>query len=104
MNKYKNPFIKLLKWRDNYYCFDVNRNQLLKIPHSTFQELQKVQKGIGSNESTEVASLINLGFLSEKRVKVIEHPQTADVDYLLNNKLSQITLQIMLNDLIQTNI
>lgn len=94
MNKYKNPFIKLLKWRDHYYCFDVNRNQLLKIPYSTFQELQKVQKGIESNESTEVASLTNLGFLSEKRVKVIEHPQTADVDYLLNNKLSQITLQI----------
>lgn len=90
------PYIHLLKTINSGYFYDVNKNEIVSISEECYQILDNGLKhdGILGNESSEIISLINKGYLSDKRVKKIEHPETENVEYYLDRKLGQLILQV----------
>ena len=90
----KKPFIQLFQWHKRYYFFDVNKNQLLKISKSLYDELQAEQNGIEEGHSEAYKELKEIGFLSNKKIQVFEHPQTSEIEELVNHELRQLTLQV----------
>lgn len=88
------PFIKLLKWHKFCYFFDVNKNQMLKVTADLYQELEREQNGIMEEHSREYEELREMGFLSANKVLDVYNPMADQVEELLANEVSQLTLQI----------
>lgn len=87
----REPFIHLMKSPYACYVYDVNTNVILRVKEEVFNHL----KGTTDiNSIQEIESLKSKGFLSDNRPEVMEHPQTENLEYLLSNKLSKITLQV----------
>ena len=98
----KKPFIKLIKTPYGFYIFDVNTNSILKIDEGVYEYLIKLQTNNQNQETNNVSmevlnkikKLKYKGFLSAKRPKRMEHPQTKYLKYQLSNKIGKITLQV----------
>lgn len=95
------PFIHLFKTPYAYYIYDVNTNSILRTGEAIFQYLFKEQKNLLKEDelySSEVFKAIDDlkedGFLSSNRPSEIIHPQNEYLEYLLDYKLSKMTLQI----------
>lgn len=95
------PFIHLFKTPYECYLYDVNTNSILRIREEVFQHLFKEQKSLHKDGETvseeileEIDKLKMEGFLSSNRPREIIHPQNDYLEYLLENKLTKMTLQI----------
>lgn len=99
----KIPFIHMLKTPLNYYLFDVNTNQLIKVGEKLYNYLLSIEMG---NESTshvdieiekDIKLLSEKGFLSTYRIQQIKHSHSDLLEYHLNDNIEQITLQVTQN-------
>lgn len=95
------PFIHLFKTPYGCYIYDVNTDSILRTGEAIFQYLFKEQKNLLKEDehySGEVFRTIDLlkkeGFLSSNRPREMIHPQDEYLEYLLDCRLSKMTLQI----------
>ncbi len=97
------PFIHLFKTIYGYYFFDVNKSSVIKVNQKVYEYLQELQKSNCELSETnkkddsvieQINKLKQGGFLSDRRIKKIKHPDEEVIEYILPYKLSQITLQV----------
>lgn len=107
------PFIHLLKTVRGYYCFDVNKNEVIGLDKDVYTYLaslsrpkrledinqEKVSEEMEASKETleKVAFLKSKGYLSSKHVSRIEHCYTKDLPYYLGRRVSKMTLQVTQN-------
>lgn len=88
-------FIHVFCTPTGHYLYDVNSDDILKIPYDVFSFL-RAQDDVKPTEG--VCQYLDMlkakGFLKSKRVEKSEHGMTEIMPYALNNKLSQLVLQI----------
>lgn len=94
------PFVHLMKTPLNNYAYDVNTNAFITLSDETYTYLEELLYGddptLPAPPSVE-KSLEHLraqGFFSSKRPKKIEHPQSAFLEYHLNENIQHMTLQV----------
>ncbi len=99
--KNNKPFIHLFRTFHSYYVYDVNTDSIVKISKDLYEYLHKVctEDSVldfedAAENNSAISNLIKAGFLSSNRLEEIIHPQTDIVEYILNNKLSMLTLQV----------
>lgn len=88
------PFIKLIRSPRAYYFFDVNKNQIVRIPEGTYHNLEQILNGESVQEDGTVRRLREMGYLSDFHVKEMEHPLTESLPELLGSKMKSLVLQI----------
>ena len=89
------PFIKLLHTINAGYFYDVNRNQIVDISEESYQYLENLlaDQAVGE-EPEEITCLRKAGYLSDHRVKKIEHQDSFYLAPLLERRVYSITLQL----------
>ena len=98
----KKPFIYLFQATGNYYFYDVNKNQIVKINNILYKYLSEWQfygenyldNKEMSNEKKTINQLMEMGFLSSKHSEYIEHPLTKYCKDYLSSYVSSLLLQI----------
>ena len=66
----KIPFIKLIQSLYYYYFFDVNKNQLLRIPEAAYRNLEQwLQSGVEPIGDSTINRLIKMGYLSSNKAE-----------------------------------
>lgn len=93
------PFIHLFETPRNYYFYDVNRNENVRVEKELYDYLKKLMYDhdnfvMDDKIEREVSRLKEEGYLSDNRVKEIEHPATGMLDYYLKRKLGLLTIQL----------
>ncbi len=94
------PFIKLFSSPWNKYFYDVGRNEIVSISKELYNNLSLMQAGdvlwreMLSHPSEELSSLIEEGYLSDKRPSIIRHPYSDIFTYFLERKIDMLTLQV----------
>ncbi len=88
------PFIKLVQSPHAYYFFDVNQNQVVRIPEQTYHILEEMLSGKDTKEDENIRRLKRIGFLSDRKVCEIRHPDTDMLQDILGTKLNSLVLQI----------
>lgn len=96
------PFVHLFKSYNNNYIFDVNTNTVIKISEACYNHLDKLINALPSEEYSyidenvqkELVQLSSNGYLKEKRLKNISAQYIDSLDYMLNNRLGMLTLQV----------
>lgn len=92
----KTPFVHLFRTSEKCYMYDVNRDQIVEIPESAYVDLSNDLESEG--ESTEsrmwIDTMKSKGFMKTNRVKETEHPDTALLPFYLENRLTQLILQV----------
>ncbi|MCL2052366.1 MAG: Cys-rich peptide radical SAM maturase CcpM [Lachnospiraceae bacterium] len=98
------PFVKLFKSPNDFYMFDVNRNDIVKISKELYLYLLDLLYGLESEISkpssmllAEVSKLEAEGYLSDNRIEVMKHPLTDYVNTLVDRSVDMITLQLTQN-------
>lgn len=90
------PFVKLFRTPNAHYVYDVPQSCILDVQEDTYRYVESLQKG--KKESAvpeEFLELQSQGYLkSESPVKEIKHPYTDVMRFLLERKLSLMTLQL----------
>lgn len=95
--EYNNPLCYLFQTPMGKYVYDTNRNAIINICDVTYEFLKKIQQEKICNTDQvpyEVGVLQQEGFLSNNRVKKIEHSLTGYLEDILDNKLQTLTLQV----------
>jgi len=92
----KRPFVHLLKSPLGWYYFDVNKNEIVKITENIYHAI-KNNICIDQGTQDDINYLESRGYLSENRVKEIEHTLTAYASYYLEHNVERITLQLTQN-------
>lgn len=88
------PFIKLIQSPNAYYFFDVNKNQIVRIPEASYRKLETMLQGEEPETDETIERLKRMGFLSDFHVKTVEHPQTGELEEILSSKMKTLVLQI----------
>lgn len=95
------PFIKLFHTPNSGYFYDVGKNEIIRIPENVYLHLLEVMDGstaLDQSDDEEVLEMIEsfqeLGYLSSKRPRKIQHSATSMVPLLLNRCVEKITLQL----------
>ena len=95
------PFIKLFHTPNSGYFYDVGKNEIIRIPENTYLHLSEVMDGsavLDQSDDEEVLEVIKsfkeLGYLSSKRPRKIQHSATSMVPLLLDRCIDKITLQL----------
>lgn len=90
------PLIHLMKTPYGYYFYDVNREKIIKTEQDVYEVLQNQTPEQEWTEATraKVALLKSEGDLSSKRPSKIEHANTKELPYLLEDCIRMLTLQI----------
>ena len=92
------PFIKLLRSPNSGYCYDVGKNEILRIDDNLYQYLAGILEDNPVEVDEETTSLFDelreAGYLSDKRPEVIRHPYTDLLPLFLERKIEKITLQL----------
>lgn len=93
----KKPYVKLFKTPNGYYCFDVNRSEMVELEKDTFEYLQQSFSGEEDMKepSTEWENMRSEGYFSEEsNVKQVKHVLTDYVDDFLKRRITKLTLQV----------
>ena len=91
----KIPFIKLIQSLYYYYFFDVNKNQLLRIPEAAYRNLEQwLQSGVEPIGDSTINRLIKMGYLSSNKAEKIEHPLTGKLKELMETQMTMLILQL----------
>ena len=90
------PYIHLFRTSQSYYLYDVNMDQILNIPETFYSEMKgHITSGLPIAESKRyMEKLQSFGYLKPNRVRIVKHPATDLLPYLVKRKLSQMVLQI----------
>ncbi|WDV46760.1 Cys-rich peptide radical SAM maturase CcpM [Clostridiaceae bacterium M8S5] len=93
----KLPFIHTFKTRGRKYVYDVNTNTILSVADDVYEYLNtgiKKNEEISDDLKSKIEKLVDQGFLSEKRIKEIEHPYNELLPHSLRYRLNTVTLQV----------
>ncbi len=97
----ESPNIHLIKSPYGYYIYDINKNKLVDTQKAVYDILSSDQKAIESlnpqvyaEAQEQITALKEEGFLSSRRVSVIEHPKTELLESILSSNLLSVTLQV----------
>lgn len=91
------PNILLLKSLYHTYFYDVNKNKIVRIPQEGFEYLKDIKVGKEQwmiNAPSCINRLVANGFLTNKRIKIIQHPRLKELEECQNRKVVQLTLQL----------
>ena len=92
------PFIHLFKTLSGHYFYDVNKNNSVKVSEELFNYLSNNKNGcIPALVIDEIKKLKGEGYLSDNRVKRIEHPKTPFISSYIDRMVGKITLQVTQN-------
>lgn len=96
------PFIHLFETPQNYYFYDVNRNENVRIEKELYDYLKKLMYDhdnfvMDDKIEREVSRLKEEGYLSENRIERLEHPFSELLEIQLNRQMEMIILQITQN-------
>lgn len=96
------PFIHLFRTPKNYYFYDVNRNESVRIDTDMYQYLYNMLYDLDNftvNDflNNKVEKLREKGYLSKNRVKEIKHPATDMLPLYLSRNLNQLIIQLTHN-------
>lgn len=91
----KGVVIKCFKTLKKQYFYDRFTNSVIPISGEEYKILQKYQNGkldILKEEALE--KYINSGLLKQSIIEKIEHPETPNLQYLTNHRMTQLILQV----------
>lgn len=92
------PFIHVLKTPYSYYVYDVNTDRVVRISDEMYNYFLDIEHGIESKMSHELSVEMNelsiSGYLKTFHPKEIQDPREFQLEYLLNNRIEGLTLQI----------
>ncbi|WP_202709090.1 radical SAM/SPASM domain-containing protein [Sporosalibacterium faouarense] len=97
------PLIHMFKTENNYYFYDVNRNENVHIDEEVYHSLDKILNGeideisIDEKFKMQFDELRREGYLSTNRIREIKHPATDLLDTYLSRKMKMITIQLTQN-------
>lgn len=93
MNDY--PFIHVFRVADEYFLYDVNRNNILQIEKSAYEYFKSGEYDCPDGHvQTIIERLKDRGYLSCARIEKIEHPMSTLIHSYLSCKLQSICLQV----------
>lgn len=84
----------LFKTIQKYYIYDTNINTIREVSYETYLILHKMLKNKNIIPNDEIIELFNLGFLHPFSVKILEHPQTENIEVQLGRNLQRLILQV----------
>lgn len=88
-------FVHVFDSPTGHYLYDVNSDDILKIPYDVFAFLQAQEDVEQTNSVRQYLDMLKRkGFLKSKHVEKSEHGMTEIMPFALNSKLSQLVLQI----------
>ena len=77
------------------YLFDRETNSLLSVTDTEYTACQKVENATATPEDMAILQrYINQGYLKESQLEKIQHPATPYLRHQLENKVTQLTLQV----------
>lgn len=91
------PFIHLIKTPYGYYFYDVNKDNIASVEKDLFEFLKErsSDRNCLSEESTNYLNkLLEEGYLSNNKIKHIEHPATSELEGCLESRIIQLVLQV----------
>ena len=92
------PFVYLLKTNNHPYVYDVNTNQVVRVSEELFQYLKATNLNRDRIKTDSIiqeeSSLKAKGYLNPYRPEHIYRPDTEDLDYYLNHRMSEMILQV----------
>ncbi|WMJ85630.1 Cys-rich peptide radical SAM maturase CcpM [Anaerocolumna sp. MB42-C2] len=89
---------KVFKANKNSYLYDRQENRIVKIDEADYKGLCELEKGIITEENEKVIKKYEkYGLCKENELIEIEHPNTASLEFYLNECIEQITLQVTQN-------
>lgn len=90
------PFIKLIQTPRRKYFYDVNMDEVVNISENLFRFLQRDVSDTNSYECVkkEYEELREKGYLSSKKIRIIEHPDTASLKYKADHLMTHLLLQV----------
>ena len=92
------PNIHLFKAANNGYCYDVNRNAVVRLNRKSFNALRDwINDNKEINDDATIQRLISEGYISNNYIGKIEHPMTAKAAELLANNIHMLILQVTQN-------
>lgn len=90
--------IHLFKTREGSYIYDVGTNGILCVSDAIYTYIQQIRtnerQADDQHLNKEIDAIRQENYLSEKRIKNIEHPATKQLPSLLKTRLNSITLQV----------
>lgn len=95
------PYIHLFKTFNNFYFYDVNRNENIRIDKELYDQLGEVMTLSCHTEDInigkKISSLKEKGYLSTSKVEKIEHPFGGILILQLSRQIEMLILQITQN-------
>lgn len=93
------PWIHLFKTFDNFYFYDVNKNESIKIEESVYSYLNYMLESrehitFDKNAIEKVDLLKSKGYLQPSKLETIEHPETLNMHAYVTRKLGHLTIQL----------
>lgn len=90
------PFVHLFFTSIGYFMYDVNKDEVLKIPENVYEALQN-NKVDDLKTREYIQNLKEEGYLKCKTVQTTKHPASDILEAYLENNLSYIILQVTQN-------
>ncbi len=94
----KIPFIYPLSSPNGKYIYDVNTNEVVSVSEKVYQALisilRKEKFELDADIQQEMELIKDMGYLSDKKVEVIEHPTLPFLKTYLDRKVQKMTIQI----------
>lgn len=89
-------FIYFFRTPNNYYFYDVCTNNVINTNEFIYQTLKKLKQKheLDTKELEVIKKLKKEGLLRNNPIKLLKHPESDNLENLLQRKLSNITLQI----------
>lgn len=102
MNK---PFVYLFKYLNEFYMFDVNKNCIVELSKDLYIAIKELASNISDVENLKcnpnikncISNLIQKGFISSNRSKIVENPLSSFMKDHLENNLKGMILQMSQN-------
>ncbi|MEC0168820.1 Cys-rich peptide radical SAM maturase CcpM [Paenibacillus graminis] len=90
-----NIVFKTIKTPTGFFVYDRNRDALLNVSSSEYDELEAVSCGkVRDTESKVLSKYQKDGYLLENKLEGIEHPYTHTLEHLLSHHMEQLILQV----------
>ncbi|URZ07467.1 Cys-rich peptide radical SAM maturase CcpM [Clostridium felsineum] len=92
------PFIHLLSSINGFYFYDVNKNEVVNVDKEVYDFLTKLLNDEEVKPSEEVKGKLDKlkrnNYLSSNTLKEIRHPESDNLEYLLDRHINQLILQV----------
>jgi uncharacterized protein len=89
---------KIFNTMHNHYLYDRQENRIVKINENEYSCFIETQKGnINENNVNIIKKFQKFGLCNENELCNIEHPYTDNLEFYLNERIEQITLQVTQN-------